>query len=54
MDVPNKDKEVYFFKYCPICINELTPEKEEPCCECLTQFFNTNSHKPIFFKEKSK
>ena len=45
------DMEVYFFQYCPICEHSGLKETKDPCNECLTHFFNQNSHKPVFFKE---
>ena len=45
-------KEVYFDKYCETCKYENTPEKEDPCHECLNNPTNVHSQKPINFKEK--
>ena len=48
-DISNK-KEVFYYKYCPLCKYENSDKKEDwedPCNECLTQGWNENSHKPI-------
>ena len=47
-------KEVYFDQYCPLCQHEKLKDYEDPCNECLDHFWNTDSHKPIFFKEKEE
>lgn len=52
MDTLSKEKEVYFVVYCPRCQHWLKFGTEEPCNECLHHPNNTNSHKPINFKEK--
>lgn len=46
------DKEVYFGQYCSKCINKDKKEDEDPCYDCLSEPVNTNSHKPVYFKEK--
>lgn len=46
------DKEVFFFEYCPKCVNNTKPESCDECSECLSNPSNTNSHKPVNFKEK--
>lgn len=46
------EKEVYFNEYCDKCKYLETDDGEDPCNECLTNTVNTNSHKPINFKEK--
>ena len=45
-------KEVYFHKYCKNCQYRDNKEDEEPCDECLNEPWNTNSHKPLYFKDK--
>ena len=49
-------KEVYFNKYCKKCehkkVSESDPNGE--CWECLESPVNTDSHKPINFKEASE
>lgn len=47
----NTTKEVRFDIYCAKCINKDKKETEDPCVDCLTQGWNTDSHKPIYFKE---
>ena len=44
-------KEVYFADYCHKCEYIHKNEDEEPCDECLNSPFNTDSHKPTYFKE---
>lgn len=48
-------KEVYFDIYCHKCEHEKDSEWDEksPCYECLENFWNTDSHKPVSYKEKS-
>lgn len=48
-------KEVDFFKYCGKCEHNSTDEfdPDSPCYDCLAQGWNTDSHKPIKFKEKT-
>lgn len=48
----NRDKEVFFYKYCHKCKYEDCSETDEPCSTCLNQPVNEFSHKPIKFKEK--
>lgn len=50
------DKEVYFDKYCKMCKHETDSEDDvnSPCFECLEQFTNQDSNKPVNFKEKSE
>lgn len=48
----NKEKEVYFHEYCKLCKHFKKTEEEEPCCDCLEEPVNTNSHKPVYFEEK--
>ena len=45
-------KEVYFDKYCKSCKHKKTPDKDEPCAECLDNPTNVDSHKPVNWKEK--
>lgn len=45
-------KEVYFDKYCETCEYKDTPEKDEPCSECLENPIKLYSHKPVNYKEK--
>ena len=46
------NKEVLFGEFCPECEFVEKFENEEPCDECLEQFYNQDSHKPVKFKEK--
>ena len=46
------EKEVYFGKYCSTCKHEKVSEQDDPCYDCLNQFTNTYSHKPINWEEK--
>ncbi len=48
------EKEVYFYKYCPLCKYKDEDDKSldsEKCSECLSYPSNTYSHKPINFEE---
>lgn len=45
-------KEVQYAKYCPKCKYLSKKENEEPCWECLTEFVNENSQKPLCFEER--
>lgn len=47
-----KEKLVEFEKWCPVCAFKDEPEENEPCCDCLEEPVNMNSHKPVMFKEK--
>lgn len=47
-------KEVYFDRYCKRCEHFLEEDGKDPCNECLENFVNTYSHKPVNFKEKNK
>ena len=46
------DKIVHFDEYCPTCKYETTPEKDNPCNECLDNPTNTNTRQPVMWKEK--
>lgn len=48
----SKEKEVDF-TYCNYCVHEKKSESEDPCWDCLNQFTNTDSHKPINYKPKN-
>lgn len=45
-------KEVYFYNYCKTCAHQTTKEDVAPCYFCLAKPTNTNSHKPVFYKDK--
>lgn len=47
-------KEVYFDKYCQTCEHCDLAEDQEPCDDCLNEPVNVYSHKPVFYKEKTK
>lgn len=46
------EKEVLFDKYCVECEHFEKNEEDDPCCDCLSQGWNEDSHKPVEFKEK--
>lgn len=58
------DKEVYYHRYCPTCEHKdewKTGENSDgttfldlcdACHDCLNSPYNTDSHKPVYFKEK--
>lgn len=50
--VQTENKEVFFFGYCKNCKYLSKRDEEEPCCYCLEEPFNINSHKPVKFEEK--
>ena len=43
-------KEVLFWKYCQSCKHKEKTEEQEPCCNCLNEPGNIDSHKPIFYE----
>lgn len=47
-------KEVYYYEYCKKCKYWEKADLEEPCNECLDNFMNLHSHKPINFEEKEE
>lgn len=50
----NRNKEVYFEKYCRTCKWISKPEIEDPCNECLSNPSNEDSHKPVNYEEDKK
>lgn len=40
------------FRYCKSCENWDKKETDDPCWDCLTNPTNTNSIRPIYYKEK--
>lgn len=48
------EKEVYFNQYCPRCAYTNYPETVKPCDECIALSVNEDSHKPLYFKKKTK
>lgn len=49
-----RTKEVYFNEYCEQCEHSELPAELDPCNMCLTQGWNEDSHKPLYFKKKEK
>lgn len=49
-----KDFFVDFKKYCETCKHKDLDEKFDPCNDCLENSINTNSEKPVYYKEKEK
>ena len=47
----NDTKEVYFCDWCKKCVHYPESEDVDPCDSCLTQGFNYDTHKPLYFKE---
>lgn len=45
---------VDFYQYCPQCVHADKNETEDPCEECLFYPVNTDSAKPVNFKEKKE
>ena len=45
--------EVDFAMYCETCEYCDRPEKCDPCNDCLAMPMNTNSSRPIYWKEKT-
>ena len=45
---------VDFEKYCKTCKYKDLDEKFDPCNECLDHGVNTNSTKPVYYKEKEE
>ena len=52
MSDEQSEKEVRFDLYCETCANRIVEEFEEPCNECLDNFYNENSIKPINYKPR--
>lgn len=42
------------FEWCMKCEHFKVAESDEPCHNCLNNFTNTNSHRPVHFKEAEK
>lgn len=47
-------KEARFDLYCKKCVYSDKAEDSEPCTNCLSESFRYDSHKPIYFKQKSQ
>ena len=50
----SKQKEAWFWMYCKHCIDNKTPEVEDPCDFCLNHPSNEDSHKPVCYKWDGK
>lgn len=46
----NHEQEVYFWMYCPKCKWHDIHGNDEPCDECIAEFTNFESHRPVYFK----
>ena len=44
-------KIVEFDKYCKTCAHKDVKEQDEPCCDCLAETVNLNSHKPVKYEQ---
>jgi hypothetical protein len=47
-----QDREVRYDIWCQKCKYHDLDEHDDPCDECMTEFTNYASEKPIMFKEK--
>lgn len=47
-------KEVDFEKYCKTCKYKDLKESKDPCNECLEEYSNLYTHKPVKYKEKER
>lgn len=47
------EKEVRFDIYCKHCEHQNTKETADPCNDCLDHPSNSNTEKPIWFREKA-
>lgn len=45
-------KIVDFSEYCKTCVNKDKKEDKEPCCDCLGEAVNVNSHKPVRYEQR--
>lgn len=48
----NREKIVDFHEYCGSCKHCDESEQAEPCCDCLDEPVNIDSHKPVFWEKK--
>ena len=46
------EKEVRYDLYCKQCKHEKLADYQNPCNECMTKFFRTDTDKPIHFEKK--
>ena len=51
VDMENLYFEVNFEKYCKTCEYRELDEKNDPCCDCLDHGCNSQSEKPVNWKE---
>lgn len=51
-DYMPKEHIVEFDKWCPTCQFKDQKSEEEPCIDCLAYAVNTDSRKPLMWKEK--
>lgn len=51
ISMENEEKEVQFYKYCPMCKYRDLHAVQEPCNTCLDNPVNINSRKPVKFEE---
>lgn len=51
MEQLTHNQEVDYHAYCSKCINRDTDQGDDPCNECLTEFVNFESRKPVHFEE---
>lgn len=47
-------KEVHFHEYCVTCEHRNVANTDEPCCACLDEPLNWNSHKPVKYEKSEK
>lgn len=45
-------KEVHFHEYCKSCKHKDLKEHDEPCDECMSEFINLNTHRPVNYEKK--
>lgn len=50
----NDMKEVRYDEYCKKCMYEDLDESQDPCDDCLNEPSNTDSHKPVCYKERAE
>lgn len=50
----NDYREVRFDEYCKFCKHKATKETEDPCNECLEEYLNLHTPKPVKFDERDK
>lgn len=50
----NEMKIVDFAQYCKTCKYKEYREEETPCCDCISEPMNLNSHKPVLYEEAKR